>query len=86
MRLHTTLMSLALLAAVASSALAAAPRTAPALKLEDCTLRPMFGTRTAEAKCGSWSVAEDPAAWPAVTVEAGPIAPTWIATCPPAAL
>ena len=62
MRLHTTLMSLALLAAVASSALAAAPPTAPALKLEDCTLRPMFGTRTAEAKCGSWSVAEDPAA------------------------
>ncbi len=60
MPLHPTLMSLALLAAVASSALAAAPRTAPALKLEDCTLRPMFGTRTAEAKCGSWSVAEDP--------------------------
>jgi pimeloyl-ACP methyl ester carboxylesterase len=35
---------------------------APSLKLEDCTIRPMFGTRTAEAKCGRWSVAEDPSA------------------------
>ena len=38
----------------------AGPTATTALALSDCTLRPMFGTRTAEARCGSWSVAEDP--------------------------
>jgi pimeloyl-ACP methyl ester carboxylesterase len=55
-------LSVALAFALLAPAVLAEPAAAPALKLADCTLRPMFGTRTAEAKCGSWSVAEDPAA------------------------
>lgn len=59
MRRH--LAALLLVPGLAAAAPAATDGGAPALKLSDCTIRPMFGTRTAEAKCGTWTVAEDPA-------------------------
>jgi pimeloyl-ACP methyl ester carboxylesterase len=47
------LMTLALLGTL--------PAGAAPLKLEPCVVRPMFGTRSAEAECGTWTVLEDPA-------------------------
>jgi len=56
MRHRFALLPLALLLALP----APAGPAAPGLELEPCTIRPMFGTRSAEAECGTWSVLEDP--------------------------
>jgi pimeloyl-ACP methyl ester carboxylesterase len=46
---------------VLSGPLAAEEAMTPALKLQDCQIASASGVRRVDAKCGTWSVAEDPA-------------------------
>lgn len=53
--------SLSLVAALLALLPVSAAETAPRLTLAPCEIRATSGTRTLEAECGGWSVAEDPA-------------------------